>query len=343
MEDVVLTLAPQPRRPRLPWLDVLKGVAMAFVVINHAMIWPLRTGDGLTAFAYGTCYWTVAGFAAVTGYLAASKSMADPVGFLRRRGRQLLGPWALAAPVYALAPFVLPLLGLPFPIELDRVPWVISILLGGGALWFLPVLYAASVIATLLAQRTTSWWPFWVSLGVYAATAALVRESPLAFGHGTFWAVTPLYVASYWFGLEVAWGWRLRWNHATWLCLFVASLALPGLTSYLRTTLAMPWLAWLTYAAGVPGGVSALMLALGTTREPGVVSRAFARLGVDSLGVYVLHPLVLGPLMVVLPGARTLSGAFVGGSVAISACYAMVHLYRTKRLKPRADSMNIPG
>lgn len=306
---------------------------MAFVVLNHAMIWPLRSGDGLTAFAYGTCYWTVAGFAAVTGYLAAPKSAVDPVGFLKRRGRQLLGPWAIAAPVYALAPFVLPLVGLSFPIELDRGPWVLSIMLGGGALWFLPVLYAASVIATLVARRFAGWWPLWVSLAVYALTAALVRESPLAFGHGTFWAVTPLYVASYWFGLRVAAGWRPSWSRTAWACVFVSSLALPGLTSYWRTTLAMPWLAWLTYAAGVPGGLAALMLALETTREPGRIGRAFARLGVDSLGVYVVHPLVLGPLMVVLPGARTLPGALVGGSVAVSACYAAVHLYRAKRTK----------
>ncbi len=316
---------------------------MAFVVLNHAMIWPLRTGDGLTAFAYGTCYWTVAGFAAVTGYLAASKSAADPIGFLKRRGRQLLGPWAMVAPVYALAPFVLPLVGLSFPIELDRVPWLLSILLGGGALWFLPVLYAASVIATLVAQKTTSWLPLWVSLGVYCATAALVRESPLAFGHGTFWAVTPLYVASYWFGLKVAGGWRPRVSYAAWVLVFLASLVLPGLTSYFRTTLAMPWLAWLTYAAGVPGGMAALMLAIATTSVPGRAGRAFARLGVDSLGVYVLHPLVLGPLMVVLPAARTLPGALLGGSLAISVCYATVHLYRMSRGEPGADSMKNPG
>ncbi len=339
MEDV----APAPtqsvpsRKVRLPWLDVLKGAAMAFVVVNHALIWPLRTGDGITAFAYGTCYWTVAGFAAVTGFLAASRSAADPIGFLKRRGRQLMGPWAMAAPVYALAPYVLPALGVSFPIETDPLPWLISILLGGGALWFLPVLYAVSVVATLLARRTSNWWPFWVSLGVYAATAAASPISPLALGRATFWAVAPLYLACYWFGLRVAAGWRPRCSYRVWVAVFLVSLCAAGLASYARTTLANPWIAWLTYAAGVPGGLAALMLALTTVREPGVVGRAFARLGVDSLGVYVLHPFVLGPLMVLLPGAKTLPVAILGGIAALVVCDEVVYRFRQWKGRSRAD------
>ncbi|MDO9557177.1 MAG: hypothetical protein Q7J82_06295 [Coriobacteriia bacterium] len=54
---------------RRSWLDVLKGAAMVLVVVNHAIIWPMRAGDGASAFLYGTAYGTVAAFSAVTGYI----------------------------------------------------------------------------------------------------------------------------------------------------------------------------------------------------------------------------------------------------------------------------------
>lgn len=328
---------------RLPWLDLVKGGAIALVVFNHALLWPMRAGSLTAAFLYGTCYGTVAAFAAVSGYISGRRPIGDRCAFVRRRARQILVPWAVWAPLYALAPFAAGALGGKMPVATEPVAWTLAIALGGGALWFLPVLFAATATATWLDGRTGSWWPFAAGVGSYAVIAGIAfaafREpvSPLAFGRGTLWATWPLYLASYWFGLRLARGAfahgsasQKRWP---WLTLLIASTLAAGASTLLREVLGIPWLSWTTYLAGAVGGWAALVLAIRESRGPGRVLGPLVTLGALSLGVYVMHPLVLGPVMFALGDHATLTAALVAAIFAVAAASGLVRAYRSVRAR----------
>ncbi len=326
---------------RLLWLDVVKGVAIALVVINHAILWPMRAGSLTAAFLYGTCYGTVAAFAAVAGYISARKVIAERREFVRRRARQLLVPWLVWAPVYALAPFAANALGATMPVATEPLAWVLGIAFGGGALWFLPVLFVVTVIATELDARTESWWLFGIGIGTYAGIAgfALIASgksmSPLAFGHGTLWATVPLYVACYWFGVRVAKGpvkrSAARPTQWPWTALLIGSTLAAGASTLLRETLGFPWLSWTTYFLGAAGGCAGLVLATRVGQDPGRTVRHLASLGSVSLGVYVMHPVVLGPVMFALGEHVTLGVALIAGVFAIGMSSGVVHVYRRVR------------
>ena len=292
-------------------LDVLKGASIVFVVFNHALLWPMRAGDLPSAFLYGTAFGTVAAFSAVAGYVQGLHPPREEWAILRKRAGQLLVPWALWAPVYAVAPLVWQMVGGgSLPMEFRPGPWAREILLGGGPLWFLPVLFVATAICAFLDTRTESWAPAWVALGLYGALAVAFspgNTSPLDLGNGTFWAVAPLYVASYWFGLRISRGGAPGISHRALATVIVASMAASGLvTLYRATHTSERWLMWLPYAIGVVGGVAALVIAAGARHQPtGFVSwlgQGLARVGRASLGLYILHPVMVAPLALYFHG-----------------------------------------
>ncbi len=188
---------------RLLWLDVVKGVAIALVVINHAILWPMRAGSLTAAFLYGTCYGTVAAFAAVAGYISARKVIAERREFVRRRARQLLVPGSCGLPCTLWRRLLRTLSGRRCRLRpnacvgpWDRVRWRGAVVSACAVV--------VTVIATELDARTESWWLFGIGIGNICGIAgfALIASgksmSPLAFGHGTLWATVPLYVACYW-------------------------------------------------------------------------------------------------------------------------------------------------
>ena len=311
-------------------LDVLKGVAILLVVFNHALVWPMRAGDRPSAFAYGIAFGTVAAFAAVAGYVQGLHPPREERAVVTRRAAQLLVPWALWAPVYAAVPFVWRGLGGgSVPVGLEPWPWARAILLGGGPLWFLTVLFAATAVCALADTRTSGWWPAFVALGAYATLAivcGMAGTSPLEFGAGTFWGVAPLYVAAFWFGLRVARGAPPTVSHGLLATIVVSSLVAGGFVTWLRAV--QPdarWLMWLPYAIGLLGGCAALLIAVTPgplTRSAGRsvrIARMFARWGRASLGIYVLHPVLVAPAALLAAGR---GGVWVAGLIALG-CVAL--------------------
>lgn len=310
---------------------------MMLVVFNHALLWPMRAGDRPSAFLYGIAFGTVAAFAAVAGYLRGLKPPVSERALLARRARQLLFPWALWAPVYAAAPFAWRLIGggnLPF--EFNAEPWVREILLGGGPLWFLPVLFFTQAICTPLIRRTRSWWPAIVPLAVYVATAVVAsvnNVSPLALGKGTFWAVAPLYVAAFWFGLRFAQDDAPRIADGTAIAILAATMVLGGVVTLVRAMVPdARWLMWLPYALGLIGGCAILLpAARAEIPRPRPIEELLARTGKVSLGLYVIHPVLVGPVAIALAGrggalaaALTAIGATVLGTAIVGLFHRVV-------------------
>lgn len=286
-------------------LDVLKGVSIVLVVFNHSLLWPMRAGDVWSAFAYGIAFGTVAAFSAVAGYVQGLHPPRDEWPLVRKRAGQLLVPWLIWAPLYAAFPLLWSAIGGgSLPLAVQPWPWARGILLGGGPLWFLPVLFVVTAVCAVLDSRTRSWWPVWVSVGFYAAVAgasASSNTSPLDFGNGTFWAVAPLYVASFWFGLRVSRDGAPGVSHGVLAVVVAGSMFGGGLvTLYRALNPELEWLMWLPYAIGAVGGVAALTIAAGARSPltPSVqrVAEVLARIGRVSLGLYVLHPLLVAPL-----------------------------------------------
>ncbi len=303
---------------------------MALVIFNHAVLWPMRAGDRPSAFFYGIAFGTVAAFAASTGYLRGLKPPASDRAALLRRARQLLLPWAVCAPLYAAAPYVWRLVGggsLPFGFA--PVPWAREILLGGGPLWFLPVLFVSQAACTPFIRRTRSWWPAIGALTLYAvvAVAASLRNvSPLELGRGTFWAMAPLYAAAFWFGLRLAQDGRPRMSVHTATIIVVLTMIVGGGVTLTRALLPEArWLMWLPYAIGLVGGCVALVPAADAmTVPPGWVMAMLSRAGKASLWLYVLHPALVGPVVIALDGrggvaaaALTAAAATVAGTLLV--------------------------
>ena len=316
---------PAPRRVRYEGLDVLKGIAIILVVFNHSVLWPMRSGDRASAFAYGIAFGTVAAFSAVAGYLQGRHPAREEAVVVRKRAGQLLVPWLVWAPLYVLVPLAWGWIGGgTLPIGMDPWPWAREILLGGGPLWFLTGLFAVTAVCALLDTRTSSWWPAWAAFGGYAAltiACSFLNVSPLELGRGTFWAVVPLYVGAFWFGLRVARDGDPGWPAAVLWAVVVASMIAGGVVTSLRALEeTLRWLMWLPYAIGSLGGCAALLLAVRDRRESG--GRALgplARIGRSSLGLYVLHPVLVAPAALLASGrGGVIAGAAItAGVVAI--------------------------
>lgn len=320
-------------------LDVLKGASILLVIFNHATIWAMRSGDRLSAFAYGIAFGTVAAFSASAGYVQGLHPPREEWAILRKRAGQLLIPWALWAPLYAIAPFAWRELGGgPLPIGFSPLPWAREVLLGGGPLWFLPVLFVVTAICAYLDTRTSSWWPTWAALGAYIALVAVFapgNTSPLALGSGTFWAITPLYVAAFWFGLRVSRDGLPQLAHSVLLLAIGVSMAASGgVTLFRAVHVDRLWLMWLPYALGAIGGCAALVLAAGRarfamTKPLSAVAEWFARAGRTSLGLYALHPLLVAPLVLLAHGRWGVPYAALVAFVALAVGMPLVEWLRT--------------
>ncbi|MHB1340412.1 MAG: acyltransferase family protein [Coriobacteriia bacterium] len=323
-------------RERLAWLDVLKGAAIALVVLNHALLWPMRADNHAAAFLYGIAFGTVAAFASVAGYVQGRRPPQPARDVLPRRISQLMWPWVAWAPVYALVPVLWKAIGGgALPVGMETWPWARAVLLGGGPLWFLPVLaLAAALSAHLDARGDRTWWPVWLPLLSYALTAALATMnglSPIAVGAGTFWAVAPLYLTSHWFGVRV--GRDHAFAHvrsAVLWALVVGSMVAGGACTWAREVTHQVIWSWLVYPVGAVGGLAALLLAVRATRDPGRIAQPLVRLGHVSLGVYVLHPVMIAGAMLTLPPSWGIGSSLLAWLVALPAADVAVSFVRRR-------------
>lgn len=321
---------------RLVWLDVLKGVAITLVVLNHALLWPMRADNHIAAFIYGIAFGTVAAFAAVSGFVQGRRPASPTRDVLPRRVAQLAWPWAIWAPIYALAPVAWKAIGGgALPIGMEPWPWARAVILGGGPLWFLPVLIVAVAISAQLdARGDTSWWPFWLPVAVYGAIMALALSrgaSPMVVGAGTFWPVAPLYIASHWFGVRVGRDHALA--HVPTALLWVvaiASMLAGGACTWAREAFHQVVWTWLVYPVGAVGGLAGLLLAVRVSRKPGRLAVTFVRLGGASLGIYVLHPVFIAGAMLTLPSSWGIGASIAAWLVALPLAEAIVVFVRRR-------------
>lgn len=77
-----------------------------------------------------------------------------------------------------------------------------------------------------------------------------------------------------------------------------------GVVTYVRAIYTdARWLMWLPYALGVLGGCAALVLAAGAEPRMNAVVSQLARAGRASLGIYVLHPVLVAPVVLAAHGS----------------------------------------
>ncbi len=157
----MISCMPQTR-PRIEWMDLVKGSAILVVVGSHAVILMEPVTHGQFAQTAWSLIITVlepmrmALFFMISGMLATA-AITKPWGKVRRRTwgmAYLYVLWCLIffAFVYAYA---------PLPI-LEELRWVVrNLLVAGNGYWYLYALVVYFVLA-----RVTRRWPIWILLAV---------------------------------------------------------------------------------------------------------------------------------------------------------------------------------
>jgi surface polysaccharide O-acyltransferase-like enzyme len=297
-----------PRPARLQSAVVLRAFATVFVVVIHTTHWPPSATlfddlDTLSRFA-------VPAFMLLTGVLLSYQyggSRLRAGDFLRRRFSRSLIPWLAWAPVYAV-------FGWFFSTDpLHSVTGVVNFLIyGAGHLWFL-LLIPQMYLVYLVWPRRHLWW--WAVAALVLQTALCVYRlyGPMPIGvidqfflwHG--FQLLPFWVGYFAFGVAAGRSLvgrgepsKVRWLPvvgatavvavSSWLMIAVTYGSAPhgdfqiGTGAFLLPqeplfVLAITVLVWLV---GRP------LLSLG-----GPVAAGITLLSDNSLGIYILHPILV--------------------------------------------------
>ncbi|WP_432547363.1 acyltransferase family protein [Kineococcus sp. SYSU DK004] len=311
-----------PATARLGWVDTARGAALLLVVVYHAFLFA-DAGEltsGLAASAWGQLVGAAGAvrmplFFFLSGLLAARAVHRPwPVLVRGRVGTHLWLYLLWASVAYAVFSVV--------PYQRESPPdgvrrWLEStVWLPHNAAWYLLAL-ALFVVAARLLRRVPTAVLLPGAVVVAVGTAAGAHTGALEVRSFVWFNVASLFVffaagtrAERWAPVLVQ---RCSGTVAAGgLLLTVGAVALLAARAQLLT---VPGVALLLGAAGVVAG-----LAVAGRLAPTAPGRALARLGRDTLGVYVLHEVVLGCLVAVLAvtGAADLVAAGGGAGVLVS-------------------------
>jgi len=306
--------------PRVQWIDIAKGVAIALVVLHHSLQFleaygwvpgPLQRADtGLTTMRMPL-------FFAVSGLLAAGAIRTLPFARLWRKRLLLLAYlyvlWGLVRAVWFS--FV------PWPLE-PLEPWMqflISPIQPWSGLWYLYALVLYSAVAWTIRRV-----PAWAQLAFGGAVSVAFASGLVELGTGYTWRSIGTYFFFFLLGMHgrrllLGWAERIAWplGIGVFAGYGVLTLALGLVPSSVRWAVTLP-VAVLGVAAGV-----ALAVMLSRIR---VVGDAAQALGARTLPVYVLHVLVISALAPLIP-VGVLPTAVVAAGLAAAAIAAALGVY----------------
>jgi len=201
-----------PHRSRVPQIDLLKGWSILGVIFFH-MSFASRFGGNVLAALAGIRFffaWAAIGFFFCAGFLfATSSGEAEPAGsYALKRAKRLLLPWiglSLTYKFLLIAGHHFHLVTTAIPVRMGDSRWheLVQFIMwpGGPQLYFLPLLFATSVLFHLLLHRVRQESALWL-----AALLLIVAFGWLGAGepHGDRLVIYPAYAATYLIGILAA-------------------------------------------------------------------------------------------------------------------------------------------
>ena len=346
---------------RLPGADALRALATVAVIVIHASYWPLQdrgADDAVWGSVTLLARFAVPAFVVLTGLVLGFRYGDERLGggFLLRRARRSVLPWLIWAPVFCVADLLW--MGGVSP------SWgSVASFFGGGAghLYFLLLVPQLYVLLLLWpARRRALLTVTGAALALQLTLCAVRLYVPIPGGvvhqlmleHG--FELFPCWIG--YFALGVLCGRWLRdrrgrgipaWPFAALLPLTAALLLWDDVTRSANGAYAMGTGAFLRPTL-LPFALAVCGLAL--FAAPRILPRGIDALSRHSLGVYIIHPLLLtffGRLMLRglhmhVPGSilplLALTVACGAGALAISAALARTPLAMTigeARVRPR--------
>ncbi|WP_369068615.1 acyltransferase family protein [Kineococcus terrestris] len=308
---------------RLAWVDTARGAALLLVVVYHAFLFALA--GGLTAGAAASAWGQLVGAAGavrmplfffLSGLLAArALDRPWPVLVRGRVGTHLWLYVLWASVAYAVFSVV--------PYQREGAPdgpllWAeTTFWLPRNAAWYLLAL-ALFVVAGRLLRRAATGPLLLGATAVALGTSAGAHSGVLPVPSFVWFNVATLFVFFAAGSRAGRWAPALVQRCSGTLVAggLLAAVGAVALLAARAQLLAVPGVSLLLGAAGVVAG-----LAVAGRLAPTAPGRALARLGRDTLGVYVLHEVVLGCLVAVVlavTGAARLVAAGSGAGELVS-------------------------
>lgn len=316
-------------RGRLDGLDAVKLAAAALVVLEHSVL--RGTGRDLVAyFIYGACHVAVPTFFAVAGYIAGLKPPAPAVAaFVATRAKRLLVPalfWMAFFPAFTFW-------------RTGRVPWgeavtaewIVASFAGGGYAWFLVVLFCIAVLGALLDRRTQRIWPTYVGFGLFTLLGLVQARHPVGLGGGTFYFFILVYGAVYWSAMRIARTPR-RLPASSAVAVLVSFSLGAGVLAVARQLTGLQAYSWFMYVSASLGALGALALAVNPSIPWGSMLRPMAWVRDGTLGIYLVHMVLISYVFLLVPPMQPLLSTFVGA--ILTFFFTAVFVAAARRWRP---------
>lgn len=303
---------------RLAWMDTLRGLAIALVILGHSVSVPIEHGfrspDALVAMCSFFAPFRIPALLFLSGMLLERSLQKPWPAFLR-------GKWQLIAWPYLVWVCVryIPEAGVKSPA--DPEVW-----LAAGYLWFLFYLLGYYLIA--LATRSV---PAWLMPVVFVVATAFPRNSLTDFAYfGTF------FFAGYALNaLSPGLPWVNRKAVAIPAAVVGSGIGLGYAAGYVATGTSIV----------IPGVLSGIIAAVGIVRRGGTrwVLQPLQFAGRNSLVFYVAHFPVIAGLTTILAATVPAAGVWYWMISATAATLACWGLARLQSVRPVTWLFRAPG